>query len=439
MWRLTLRDGLRFHDGEPVRAQDVVASIRRWAARDGFGTLLMAATAELSAPSDRVVQFRLHGPFPQLRAALGKTTPSLAAIMPERLAASDPAKQVAEMVGSGPYRFLPDEHVAGARVAYAKFAGYVPRPGDQASYTAGPKRAYFDRIEWTVMPDSASAAAAMQAGEMDWWESPALDLVPLLKRSPHLAIHADETSAQLGMLRFNALFPPFDNPAIRRALLPAVNQSDFMQAIAGDQTEFWTTGVGVFAAGSPMASDAGVDVMKGDVESSKRLLAAAGYNGERVVALAPSDFPAIFQLSQIGADMLKRAGMNVDLQLQDWGTVVQRRASRSPPSQGGWNIFFTTLSGMSLFDPIGQLGLRGNGDAGWFGWPKAPRLEELRMAWLEAPDLAAQKAVARQIQLQAMQDAPFLPLGQLLQPMVYRRDLAGIVKGASKFYGVHRA
>jgi peptide/nickel transport system substrate-binding protein len=133
LWRLTLRDGLRFHDGEPVRAQDVVASIRRWAARDGFGTLLMAATAELSAASDRVVQFRLHGPFPQLRAALGKTTPSLAAIMPERLAASDPAKQVAEMVGSGPYRFLPDEHVAGARVAYAKFAGYVPRPGDQAS------------------------------------------------------------------------------------------------------------------------------------------------------------------------------------------------------------------------------------------------------------------------------------------------------------------
>jgi peptide/nickel transport system substrate-binding protein len=187
-----------------------------------------------------------------------------------------------------------------------------------------------------------------------------------------------------------------------------------------------------------MASDAGVDVMKGDAEASRRLLAAAGYNGERIVVLAPSDFPAIFQLGQVGADMLKRAGMNVDLQLQDWGTVVQRRASRSPPAQGGWNIFFTTLSGMSLFDPIGQLGLRGNGDAGWFGWPKAPRLEELRMAWLDASDLATQKAIARDIQLQAWQDAPFLPLGQLLQPMVHRRDLTGIVKGASKFYGVHR-
>jgi peptide/nickel transport system substrate-binding protein len=438
LWRLTLREGLRFHDGEPVRAQDAVASIRRWGARDGFGTLLMAATAELSAPSDRVIQFRLHRPFPQLRAALGKTTPSLAAIMPERLAATDPAKQVTEMVGSGPYRFLADEHLAGAHVAYAKFDGYVPRAGEQPSYTAGPKRAYFDRVEWTVMPDSSSAAAAMQAGEMDWWESPALDLVPLLKRSPHLAIHADETSAQLGMLRFNALYPPFDNPAARRALLPAVDQADFMQAIAGDQTEFWRAHVGVFAAGSPMASDAGVDVMNGDVEASRRLLAAAGYNGERIVVLAPSDFPAIFQLGQVGADMLKRAGMNVDLQLQDWGTVVQRRASRSPPAQGGWNIFFTTLSGMSLFDPIGQLGLRGNGDAGWFGWPKAPRLEELRMAWLDASDLATQKAIARDIQLQAWQDAPFLPLGQLLQPMVHRRDLTGIVKGASKFYGVHR-
>ena len=438
LWRLTLREGLRFHDNAPVLARDVVASLRRWAARDGFGTLLMAATAEISAPSDRVVQLRLHRPFPHLRAALGKTTPSLACIMPERLAKTDPNKQVPEVIGSGPFRFLADEHLAGARAAYAKFDGYVPRPGNEASYTAGPKRAFFDRIEWTVMPDSASAAAAMQAGEMDWWESPSLDLVPLLKRSRDLLLHSDETSAQLGMLRFNALFPPFDNPAIRRALLPAVNQADFMQAIAGDQTEYWKSGVGVFAAGSPMASDVGVEIMRGDAEEAKRQLAAAGYNGERIVVLAPSDFPTIFQLGQVGADMLRRAGMNVDLQLQDWGTVIQRRASRSPPSQGGWNIFFTTLSGMSLFDPIGQLGLRGNGDAGYFGWPKAPRLEELRAAWLDAADQRRQQEIARQIQAQAWEDAPFLPLGQLLQPMVHKRDLEGIVKGASKFYGVRR-
>jgi peptide/nickel transport system substrate-binding protein len=324
LWRLTLRDGLRFHDNEPVRARDVVASLRRWAARDGFGALLMAATAELSAPSDRVVQFRLHRPFPLLRAALGKTTPSLNAIMPERLASTDPSRQEADMVGSGPFRFLPEEHVAGARVAYAKFDAYVPRAGDRASYTAGPKRAHFIRIEWTVMPDSSSAAAAMQAGEMDWWESPALDLVSLLKRLHHLANRADEISAQMGMLRFNVLFPPFDNPAVRRALLPAVRQSDFMQAIAGDQTEYWKDGVGVFAAGSQTASDAGVDMMKGDVETAEHALAAAEYAGERVVALAPSDFPTIFQLAQVGADMLKRAGLNLnlDLQLQDWGTVV---------------------------------------------------------------------------------------------------------------------
>lgn len=438
LWRLTLRPGLRFHDDTPVLARDVVASIRRWAARDGFGTLLMAATAELSAASDRIVQFRLHRPFPLLRAALGKTTPSVPAIMPERLAVTDPTKQISEMIGSGPYRFLPDQHIAGARSAYSRFNGYLPRQGDIASYTAGPKRAYFERIEWTVMPDSASASAAMQAGEMDWWESPALDLIPLLKKQPTLATHVDETSAQMGMLRFNALFPPFDDPAKRRALLKAVKQSDYMQSIAGDQTEYWKDGVGVFAAGSPMASSAGVDGMVGDAAAAKAALQAAGYRGEKIVVLAPSDFPAIFQLGQVGADMLTRAGMNVDLQLQDWGTVIQRRASRKPPSEGGWNIFFTTLSGMSLFDPIGQLGLRGNGDAGWFGWPKAPRMEDLRAAWLNAPDIAAQKVIAEEIQIQAWQDAPFLPLGQIMQPAVYRRDLTGMVKGASKFYGVRR-
>ena len=138
-WTLTLRDGLRFHDKEPVLARDVVASIRRFAARSSFANALITATEELSAPDDRTVRFRLKRPFPHLPEALAGPGGNVPAIMPERLAATSPYKPVAEIIGSGPYRFLPDEHISGARVAYERFPLYQPRTGGLVGFTAGPK------------------------------------------------------------------------------------------------------------------------------------------------------------------------------------------------------------------------------------------------------------------------------------------------------------
>ena len=110
-WTLTLRDGLLWHDGERVLARDCVASIRRWAKRDPFGASLMEATEELSAPDDRTIRFRLKRPFPLLPLALGKASVPVCAMMPERLANTDPFRQVPEMIGSGPFRFKADERV----------------------------------------------------------------------------------------------------------------------------------------------------------------------------------------------------------------------------------------------------------------------------------------------------------------------------------------
>ena len=162
-WTLTLRDGLRFHDKEPVLARDVVASIRRFAARISFADALMAATEELSAPDDRTVRFRLKRPFPHLPEALAGPGSIVPAIMPERLAAASPFKPVAEIVGSGPYRFLPDEHITGARAAYERFQLYQPRPDRPAGFTSGPKIVHFGRVEWLTL-DPFSAMAALHAG-----------------------------------------------------------------------------------------------------------------------------------------------------------------------------------------------------------------------------------------------------------------------------------
>src|SRR5215472_19130053 len=306
-WTLTLRDQLRFHDGEKVRGRDVVASIRRFGARDGIGQSLMAATEELSAPDDQRIVFRLKKPFPHLALALAGGN-GRAFIMPERLASTDPYKPITEMVGSGPYRFLPSEFMAGARSVYERFSLYEPRAGQRPSSLAGPKVAHFDRIEWIAIPDPATAAAAIQTGEVDWWELPSADLLPLLAGDRDLILPTMMTL--IGIMRFNHLYPPFDNPAIRRALLGAVDQAAAMQAVAGTDPALWRDRIGLFDPDVPLASDAGIEVLDGprDYAKVRHELTAAGYHGERIVALHTADISVINALTLVGVDELRRSG-----------------------------------------------------------------------------------------------------------------------------------
>ncbi|HJS87388.1 MAG TPA: ABC transporter substrate-binding protein [Acetobacteraceae bacterium] len=437
-WDITLRDGLKFHDNTPVLARDCVASLNRWGRRDAFGSVLMAATDELSAPSDKVIRFRLKTPFPLLPAALATIT-NMPCIMPERLAKTDPFQQVTEMVGSGPFRFVASERVPGSRVVYERFAGYVPRPDGPAEYTAGPKPVNFDRVEWTVSPDPATNAAALSAGEFDWWENPTIDLVPSLKQNQDLVTVVKDHTGEIGCLRFNELFPPFDNPAIRRVVVSAVNQRDYMDAVAGSDPSLILDKVGLFVPGSPMASAVGIETMQGasDPARLRQALQAAGYKGERVVVLAASNFPTINAIAQVGGEMLKRIGFNVDYQSLDWGTVVQRRASRNPVDQGGWNVFFTFLGGIGNVTPASDIALRSDGK-GWFGWPTDPRMEELRLAWFRAPDLAAQRKLCAEMQAEFFQNPSYAPLGMYFQPTAFRSTLTGVPEGIPQFYRVRR-
>jgi len=435
-WRLILRDGLRFHDGEPVLASDCVASIKRFAARDAFGAALMAVTDELSATDDKVIQFRLKRPFPLLPNALGKTGTSMPCIMPERLAKTDPNAQVTQMVGSGPFRFRADERIPGALVVYERFANYVPRADGSPTFTAGPKIAHYDRVEWRVIPDPATAANALSNGEADWWQASTPDLLPALRKAG-MTLQVLDPGGALGCLRFNELFPPFDNVAIRRALLGAIDQDEVMLAVAGEDRSLWKDHVGLFSPDTPMATTEGTDGLVGprDYRRVREDLKKAGYNGERVVVLDPTDYPNTHPMVLVCVDAMQKAGINVDVAASDWGTVVQRRASRRPPDQGGWSVFFTYLNGTNNFDPASHLGLRGNGDQAWFGWPRAPELEALRAKWFEAPDQVAQKAVCAELQRAFFQDPTYIPLGAYYDTTAYR-GLKDVRTGFVQFYGV---
>ncbi len=437
---ITLRSGLKFHDGERVRGADCVASLNRWMKRSPIGQKLETFVDELSAPDDRTIRFRLKRPFPLLLNALAQVSNSPPFIMPERLARTDPFQQVREAIGSGPYRFKADEFNSGSRVVYTKNTDYVPLSSGTPSLTAGPKVVHFDRVEWHIIVDPSTAAAALQTGEIDWFEQPPPEIQQVLRRNRQVRLDIMDPLPLIGIMRFNHLHPPFNDKKMRQAMLPAVSQEDFMSAIVGPDPSIYNTQCGVFTPGTPLANDAGMSVLTSprSLDRAKALMREAGYTNQPMRLIGPTDILAPAAQTQVGADLVRRLGFNADIVLTDWGTTVQRRTSRELVERGGWSMLFTSFSSFDFVDPSAHFPLRGNGLQAWPGWPTIPRLEELRDNWFVAPNLDAQKAIAREMQTVALDELPYIPIGAYLSITSLRANLTDRVKGLALFWGIRR-
>ena len=440
IWTFRLRPELRFHDGEPVLAKDVVASLTRWSARDPMGLMIKALQNELTTVDDRTFRWVLKKPYPKLLFALGKNNSPCTFVMPERIATTDPFKQISEYVGSGPMRFARNEWVPGAKAVFEKFADYVPRQ-EPASWLAGGKQMLVDRIEWIVMPDPATAAAALQNGEIDWWENPITDLVPVLRQNRNIEVDIADPLGNIGSFRMNHLFPPFNDVRARRAILMAMSQEDYMRALVGDEASLWRPLPGYFTPGTPLYNEEGGEILKGprDLEAAKRLLGESGYSGAPVTCLVAQDQPITKAFGDVTADLLKRLGMNVDFKAIDWGTVGARRAQKSPPGQGGWQMFHTWHAGADCINPAPYTALRANGNAAWFGWPDSPQLEAEIASWFVAKSLAEEQAAMRRINKAALDFVVYAPTGFFLLYQAWRKNVSGIVKGPIPFpWGVSK-
>ena len=439
-WTFRLRPGLKFHDGEPVLAKDAVASLKRWAARDPIGPMIKANEIELSALDDRSFRWILKKPFPKLLVVLAKVDTPCCFVMPERLANTDPFKQVSEYVGSGPMRFVKNEWVPGARAVFEKSSGYVPRQ-EPASWLAGGKRMPLERIEWVTIPDPATAAAALQSGEVDWWEQPLTDLVPELRRNRNLMADVSDPLGFIGVFRMNHLQPPFNDIRARRAVLMAMSQEDYMRASIGDDEALWKPQPGFFTPGTRLYSEEGGEILKGarDLTAAKKLLAQSSYTGQPVTCLIAQDRPRFKAWGEVTADLLKHLGMNVDYVATDWGTVVARRTQKSPPGQGGWSMFHTSFNGAACIDPT-QLGVRANGNDAFFGWPDSPQVEAEVAAWYDANKFDDEKAAVRRLNKAALDFVVYAPVGFHLLHQVWRKNVTGIVQGPLPFFwGVSKA
>ncbi|HEX5814549.1 MAG TPA: ABC transporter substrate-binding protein [Methylomirabilota bacterium] len=433
-YSFTLRDGLKFHDGQPVTAEDCVASIKRWGARDAVGRLMMAAVGKMAPVDRKTFTIDLEQPFGLVLDALGKPSASPSFIMPARLAATDPNEQIKEVVGSGPFKFAKDEWQPGNRVVYLRNADYVPRT-EAPSGAAGAKRPLVDRVEWRYIPDAATAGAALEAGEVDYWENVPLDFAPRLEKNPDLRVFVTDPRGSQGILRPNHLHPPFNNKAARQALLYAVDQQKYLQAVIGNAKYFRTCPSLFMCGGLPYETAVGAP--KPDLARAKALLKESGYDGRPIVVLDPADSPYAHGPALVTAQLLRSLGANADLQAMDWSTMVSRRAKKEPPAQGGWNIFHTWSTSFDTMTPAVSSVLGGAGDKAWFGWPTSEPIEKLRAQFTREADPAKRKALADEVQKIAYDEVLYVPWGQFVIPGAFRKNVRGVLEfGATLLWNI---
>jgi peptide/nickel transport system substrate-binding protein len=431
-WTFRLRDGLRWHDGQPVTAADCVASIRRWGARDGMGRALMRVTESLEAPDARTIVLKLSRPVGFVLDALGKIDSNVPFMMPERLARTDPNTAVTEMVGSGPFRFLREQWIPGARVVYERFRDYVPR-SEPASQAAGGKVARIDRVESLYTPDAATAANGLITGEFDLLESPAPDLIPLMQRSRDVAVTPNDPLGYVYFMALNHLHPPFDRVEARRALMGAVRQQEFLAAAQGTNVPTRECGAnfGCAANEGPQFQELGWPRLT-DAQA-RDAFRAAGYDGRPIVVMNPADNATLSPLALMAAETLRRIGAAVDLVAMDWSGLVQRRASRNAPAQGGWNIFCTNATVTGVQNPLLNVFVN-NCEGGWFGWPCDRRVVELNDAWTFEGDAERQRQILKQLERVHVESVTNIPLGQYRSVIAHRRNIRGLLPGPALFY-----
>lgn len=431
VWTFVLRGGLTFSDGQPLTADDVIASLKRWSVNDSLGQQLNQRGAAWQAVDARTFRLTLTSPWGMVLDALGKPGAPVPFIMPARIASTTPPNQpVTDHTGSGPFVFKKDEWMAGARLVFTKNPAYVPRAEAPAGFSGG-KVAKVDRVEWLIIPDQQTALNALMKGEIDISEELSGDLIALAKKSKEIVLARQDEIGVAQQIRINSIQPPFDNPKLRQALLHAVDGADFLAAVI-DDPDLGRPCRSFYVCSSPYFTEAGFP--KFDLAKAKALVREAGYDGTPVVLLDAAENPNIHAFTTVADELLKSIGFKTDLQAMDWATVVARRASKEPVGKGGWSIFISGPGGLDMMEPVSHLGLRSNCEKAWFGWPCDAEIETMRTAFADLSDREQRQALAAKIQARAAETVPYVPIGVQYQIRAHRANLIGLLTPPAPVY-----
>ncbi|CCJ58703.1 ABC transporter substrate-binding protein [Bordetella bronchiseptica] len=438
VYRFTLRDGLKFHDGSPVTAADCVASIKRWAQRDLTGLRMMAAAKEITAKDDKTFEIVLEQPFGAVIEGLSKASSLPAFIMPKRIADAPASQAITEVIGSGPFRFVASEYRPGLQVVYERNTDYVPR-SEPPSGLAGGKVVNVDRVVWLSLPDIQTEANALAKGEVDYVQTVYPDVVQTLEASKDVVIQK-LASTTTPTLRLNWLQPPFNNQKVRQALLHAVSQRDYMDAQVGDPKAYrvcWA----MFGCDSPLASTAGVVSQddEADLNAAKALLKESGYKNEKAVVLHATDYPPTSAIAPFTAQILRSIGMKAEVQSMDWATFLTRRGKQDPVEKGGWSVAYGSWNTLDLMSPIANLNLDGRGKEGYAGWTESVEMESLRTQYAQATEPASRQQIAAKIQQLAYDQVFYIPLGTYSNYAARRSNVTPLLDApVTVFWGISK-
>ncbi len=437
-YTLTLRDGLLWHDGRPVTAEDCVASIRRWAAKDSMGQKMMGFVKELQVVNPKTFKIVLREPTGLVLGALGKPSSNVPFMMPKRVAETDPNTQISDFTGSGPFVFSKDEWKPGDKAVYVKFAQYKPRP-EPPSGLAGGKVVKVDRVEWKWIPDAQTAINALLAGEVDYLESPPHDLYPVLKQDANVKLVNANPLGNQYTFRFNTLHKPFDSAKVRQAVFYAFNQEDFLKAVIGDPA-WYKTCRSFFPCGSPLATTRSMDgLLESNFEKARALLKEANYDGTPIVLMQSTDLGVLTNLAPVAKNLMEKAGFKVDMQSMDWQTLVARRAKKDPPTAGGWHAFLTSWVSADILNPVMMGFMNASCDKAMFGWPCDKEIESLRDQFARETTPAKQKAIAEAAQVRETLYPTHIPLGQWYGALAARKNVEGMIEApVTVFWNVEK-
>ena len=420
----TLREGLLFHDGEPVTSEDVIASLQRWGEKDAMGQKMMGFVSEIVSTGDNTFQFKMNEPTGMVIQALGKPSSNVPFIMPARIAATPAGEQITEYVGSGPFVFIEEEWKPGDKAEFAKFEDYIPRDEPQDGL-AGSKEVFVDKVVWQVIRDQQTKMNALSKGELDVIEQPAHDLMPLMEQDENIKLEDLNPFGAQYTFRFNVLHPPFDDPKVRQALMYAFDQEEFLLAGVGDERHYKLCKA-MFICDTPLDTDAGFeDMLSGNINKAKALIEESGYDGTPIVLMHPTDLAILEPLPPVAKQIMESIGLVVDMQAMDWQTLVGRRNKQDAPEDGGWSAFITAWASVDNASPLTTPFLNASCEKALFGWPCDEEIEDLRDAFSKEPDEAKQLALTESIQKRVAEYPTHIHLGQYYQPHAMGANITG--------------
>lgn len=407
---VTLRKGVKFHNGKEMTSQDVIASLERYR-KVGASAKIMVPVTAIEALDPYTVKLSFSHPMPIFIEQLSSPRGPVVIIPAEE--AAKPANKAA-VIGTGPYKFV--EYVPDDHLTLERFDGYVPDDRfDGPSGFGGKRTAYIDKIEFRFVPEAGARAAGLETGEFQAVDNLAAPSARRLKDNPDITVF-EAMPWSMQTFFFNTAMAPTDNQKFRQAVLAALDMEEIM-AIASD---------GLYRMGGGWQYPEG-EYYPGDIDKdlynqhnnnkAKKLLAEAGYSGQEMIFLTDTAFKNDNDAAVVAAEQLRKVGINVTIKTLDWPSTVKTRAQPT-----GWNMVPIGVGTEPWEGPYGVAVLLAESV---IHKAKDPEMGALYDKLISEGDKEARKATFAQIQ-QANHDKVYaIKLGDLGQYVAVRSNLKG--------------